>query len=68
MFLSEDLDSLVIQEFYIRYQLQVKDYGTGIPPEKMQNLFINFSKIEENSSNNKNGVGLGLSICKNLIE
>ncbi len=40
----------------------------GIPPEKFNHLFLNFSKIKENSIENKNGVGLGLSICKNLIE
>jgi K+-sensing histidine kinase KdpD len=40
----------------------------GIPPEKLDHLFLNFCKIEENAEVNKNGVGLGLSICKNLIE
>lgn len=37
------------EKFYIRFQLSVKDYGTGIPQDKIKNLFINFSKIEENS-------------------
>jgi signal transduction histidine kinase len=50
------------------FVLSVKDYGMGIPPDKLNHLFLNFSKIEENSIANKNGVGLGLSICKNLIE
>jgi K+-sensing histidine kinase KdpD len=48
--------------------ITVKDYGMGIPEDKLNNLFLNFSKIEENAAANKNGVGLGLSICKDLIE
>ena len=55
------------QEYYIKFRLSVKDYGIGIPIEKQASLFVNFSKIGD-SSLNKNGVGLGLSICKNLIE
>ena len=46
----------------------IKDYGCGIPEHKLNNLFINFTKIAENADKNKNGVGLGLSICKSLIE
>lgn len=53
---------------YIKYRLSIRDYGVGIPRTKLKNLFLNFSKIEENASKNKNGVGLGLSICKNLID
>ena len=48
--------------------MTVKDYGMGIPADKLKCLFLNFCKIEENASVNKSGVGLGLSICKNLIE
>jgi len=31
-------------------------------------LFIDFNKLDENLASNPGGVGLGLSICKNLIE
>ena len=37
-------------------------------PESISKLFIDFNTIEENASVNRNGVGLGLSICKQLIE
>ena len=36
--------------------------------ESKSKLFIDFNTIEENASLNRNGVGLGLSICKQLIE
>ena len=53
---------------YINFDLIITDFGCGIPENKLESLFINFSKIAENSGQNINGVGLGLSICKNLIE
>jgi CheY-like chemotaxis protein len=56
------------KEYFISFLITVKDYGMGIPTDKLNNLFINFSRIEENASVNKNGVGLGLSICKDLID
>ena len=44
------------------------DTGVGISETGLQNLFVNFGKLAENSSMNKGGTGLGLSICKNIIE
>lgn len=46
----------------------VQDFGCGMSQEAISKLFIDFNKIEENASLNRNGVGLGLSICKLLIE
>ena len=36
--------------------------------ESRSKLFMDFGKMEENANLNRNGVGLGLSICKSLIE
>jgi hypothetical protein len=53
---------------FMKFQIVVQDFGCGIPPDKLASLFINFQKIEETSAMNRRGVGLGLSICKALIE
>jgi signal transduction histidine kinase len=34
------------QHYYVNFDLEVQDFGCGIPPDRLDNLFINFSKIE----------------------
>lgn len=46
----------------------VKDNGTGIPKEKLKEIFKPFIKADMSQSRTHGGVGLGLSICKGLIE
>jgi len=53
---------------YIKYELKVQDYGCGISQEKLKNLFINFGNLEEHREKNPQGRGLGLSICKLIVE
>ncbi len=30
---------------YIRFKLNIQDFGYGIPPEKIDKLFINFGNL-----------------------
>lgn len=46
--------------------LSVKDTGVGIEPERIEGLFTAFTKILRHRELNQQGVGLGLTICKNL--
>jgi len=48
--------------------LEIRDQGCGIPNDRLDKLFINFSKLEENKEMNPQGRGLGLSICKLIVE
>ncbi|MCX7839571.1 MAG: cache domain-containing protein [Anaerolineae bacterium] len=48
--------------------LSVWNEGDGIPPDKMNLLFKKFSRIPGKSSAGKKGTGLGLYICKEIIE
>lgn len=62
------MNSVDHEYFYISYDLVVEDHGQGIPKDKLKDLFINFSKLKDQQGLNKGGVGLGLSICKSIIE
>jgi len=46
----------------------VKDNGPGIPKNKQQKIFENFSQLNEKTNIDYQGTGLGLSIAKNLVE
>ena len=49
-------------------QFCVKDTGIGIPDEKYQLIFNPFRQIEEDNTRNYQGAGLGLPICRSLVE
>ena len=51
----------------ISFEMIFRDSGCGISPENQETLFMNFSKLHETQNINKEGVGLGLSICKEII-
>jgi signal transduction histidine kinase len=46
----------------------VKDNGIGIPFEKQENLFKKFYQIDTTLKRKHGGTGLGLVICKGIVE
>ncbi len=46
----------------------VKDTGIGIPSQRLPKLFKPFSQADASTARKYGGSGLGLSICKSLIE
>jgi signal transduction histidine kinase len=46
--------------------LQVSDTGIGIPPEKQEAIFEPFIQLKEDFAGRESGVGLGLSISRDL--
>lgn len=46
----------------------VEDTGIGIPPEYHEKIFQNFSQADGSTTRQFGGTGLGLTICKKLLE
>ncbi len=51
-----------------RIVCSVRNDGEGIPPEKQAQLFKRFSRLDTPSATGKKGTGLGLYICKEIVE
>ena len=49
-------------------QINVKDNGVGIPINKQGELFKKFYQVDATLTREKGGSGLGLSICKGIVE
>jgi signal transduction histidine kinase len=48
--------------------LRVRDDGSGIPQDDLANLFEPFFRVDRSRTKSTAGYGLGLSICKRIIE
>lgn len=49
-------------------QIEIQDQGRGIPPDKQQLIFERFQQVDASDSRSKGGTGLGLPICRSIIE
>ncbi len=49
-------------------RVSVRDEGEGIQPQHLSKLFRKFSQIDSTSTRKAGGAGLGLVICKGIVE
>jgi len=49
-------------------ELSISDTGVGIPPERLRLIFEPFYTTKEPDANGHGGTGLGLSVCRQIIE
>lgn len=60
--------SSVIKDDICRLIISVEDSGIGIKPEKIDNLFTKFDRLEVEKTITIEGTGLGLAITKKLVD
>ena len=49
-------------------EIVVRDRGVGIPPGQLRAIFDRFHRVDTRLTREVNGLGLGLAICKHIIE
>jgi signal transduction histidine kinase len=47
--------------------LQVRDFGRGIPEDKLEAIFERFQQVDATDARSKGGTGLGLAICRSIV-
>lgn len=52
----------------LKVKIEVSDTGVGIPEDKIENIFEAFDQLHYDVSRKYGGTGLGLTICKKLVE
>ena len=65
-------DSGPIQIFYKTHEsyaiIRIADTGIGIPQEELSHIFEPFYRIDKSRAKDTGGYGLGLSLCKTIME
>jgi signal transduction histidine kinase len=48
-------------------EIRVRDTGIGLPPEQLDRVFDLFTQVESGSDRAQGGLGIGLSLVRNLV-
>ncbi|MTI56568.1 sensor histidine kinase [Geosporobacter ferrireducens] len=48
--------------------MEVSDNGEGVPEDSIKHIFNRFYTSESSSRDSRRGIGLGLAICKSIVE
>lgn len=59
---------VLLQRVNSHLELSVSDTGIGIPPSYLPRVFERFSQRDSSTTRSHGGLGLGLAICKQLVE
>lgn len=57
-----------VQQNWSEIRIWIKDTGIGIPPEEIPQLFQKYKQTTSGKTSEQKGTGLGLVICKMIVE
>ena len=60
--------NVLLEDSPTEAKISIKDNGRGIPKEAHDKIFKKFYQVDASLTREKGGSGLGLSICKSIIE
>ena len=49
-------------------RVSVTDTGKGISSQEIKQLFKKYGSVLQSAKNNREGIGMGLTICKHIVE
>ena len=49
------------------YRFEIRDHGVGIPEEEQKNVVKAFYMVDKSRARSKNGAGLGLALCAEIL-
>ncbi len=61
-------ETLERNEASARVRFSVRDTGIGIPPSRRDAIFLSFTQADMSTTRKYGGTGLGLTICKELVD
>jgi CheY-like chemotaxis protein len=67
-FVRVEIDTAFENESRLDARIRVSDSGIGIAPEALRRIFAPFEQADNSMTRRFGGTGLGLTICKQLIE
>ena len=67
-FTNEGSITLRCEQSVAYFKVSMIDTGIGIPVDKVDHIFEPFRQAHEGISRSKGGIGLGLAICKKMVQ
>ncbi|HEX5131956.1 MAG TPA: HD domain-containing phosphohydrolase, partial [Candidatus Krumholzibacteria bacterium] len=57
-----------LEDEVVSARIIVEDNGIGIPDDQIEKIFDHFHQVDGSSTRRHGGTGIGLAICKNIVE